>query len=236
VPLLHSDVFEDVASRVNAEINPYVAELLAGVNDQTLPLLHGPTLRNLKGRWRELFTANSGENRPLVLEIGCHLGKTIRDMAASHPETDFVGMDITFKRVVTTARRAVDGDLKNIKVILASAKQLDLLAGCDELDGVIIFFPDPWNKRRKQLKNRLIDEEFCQGLRNILRPEGYFWFKTDQIGYFVAAKNHLETVGFQQVPNPTGLPGEIFESTFERKFKAEGLPSYEGVWVNSRTQ
>jgi tRNA (guanine-N7-)-methyltransferase len=228
-------VFDDVASRVNAEVNPFVAELIAGVNEKTLPILYGPALKGLKGNWRELLTASPGENRPLILEIGCHLGKTIRDMAVSHPETDFVGMDITFKRVVTTAQRAVDGNLSNIKVILASAKQLDVLADTKEVDGIIVFFPDPWNKRRKQLKNRLIDRSFCEWIRGILRPQGFFWFKTDQEGYFTMAKEHLEAVGFQLVMNPTGLPGEVFESTFERKFKDEGLPTFCGVWVNSRS-
>ncbi len=231
MPLLYSDVFDDIASRVRAQVNPYVAELINGVHSNSLPLLHGPQLKGVKGLWRKQFPGNTNPGDPLVIEIGCHLGNTLRDMALAHPEINFIGLDITFKRVVTSARRAAEGHLSNIQVALASAKQLHLLLEESEVDGVVLFFPDPWSKRKQQ-KNRLVNADFCLQLRTIIKPGGFFWFKTDDANYFEAGSAAIEAAGFLPATYPTGLPSERYESTFERKFKNEGVPSYEGVWTN----
>jgi tRNA (guanine-N7-)-methyltransferase len=233
MPLLYSHVFDDVAGRVNAEVNPYVGELLAGVEKKTLPIWHGPSLVGLKNCWRQRFSAEPTVDRALVLEVGCHLGKTLRQMASAHPEIDFVGMDITFKRVVTTAKRAAEDGLPNVNVVLASAKQLDLLVGDGELDGVVVFFPDPWSKRRKQLKNRLVNEEFAREILRIVKPGGFFWFKSDQKEYFDGVRAAISGVGFTEVAEPKGLIAETYESTFEARFRTDGIPTYGAKWVKS---
>ena len=50
----------------------------------------------------------------LVVEIGSHMGDVMCEMANNHPDTAFIGLDITFKRVVTLAEKAAKKDLNNI--------------------------------------------------------------------------------------------------------------------------
>ena len=68
------------------------------------------------------------------------MGKTLRSLAQNHNDIDFVGMDITFKRVVTTAERTAAAELKNTFSVMANAKQLTDLFGKHEVDGFLVFF------------------------------------------------------------------------------------------------
>jgi tRNA G46 methylase TrmB len=64
-------------------------------------------------------------------------------------------MDITFKRVITMAERTQKNDVHNVISVLANAERVELLFGAEELDGVVIFFPDPWIlKKNTSKKNR----------------------------------------------------------------------------------
>ncbi|MEZ4741165.1 MAG: tRNA (guanosine(46)-N7)-methyltransferase TrmB [Bdellovibrionota bacterium] len=229
--MLHTNLFDDVASRLDSQVNPYVSKLMEGQLDGTLPITYGPALDGMKGKWINKFPERLKENK-LILEIGCHKGKTIIEMAKAFPDLNFIGMDITFKRVVMTAQRAKKADLDNVAVILGSAKQLDSIVADHELDGVIIFFPDPWSKK-KQAKNRLINRQFSEILARKVKKSGFLWFKTDKKEYFDESCNHLKLNGFMDTLVPNSLCRQTFESTFERKFRLEKLPIYEKTWVNS---
>jgi tRNA (guanine-N7-)-methyltransferase len=233
------DILKDLSSRINPAVNPYVAKLSAGMADGSLPVLQGSALSGCKGNWRQTFNRVNPQNnrqrenskRKLLVEIGCHLGLTLNQMAKKHPETDFIGMDITFKRVVTAAERATMQGNHNILTVLGNARSIDAIFAPNEIDGFIIFFPDPWLKR-SQSKHRLIDEEFARTLARHLAPGGFIWFKTDQSGYFGEAAEAFSSAGLIGSEQVDFFAGEVYESTFERRFRLQGLPSYSGHWTN----
>ena len=152
MPIRYSDPFRDPTDLPNREVNPFVTKMVEGAKNGTLPVLYGESLKGLAGNWRQ----HQGDKPELIVEIGCHKGDVLRDLAQDHQETLFVGLDITFKRVVETARKAEKAGLDNLRSVLANAQGLDLLFGEAELDGVIIFYPDPWTRKKRQLKNRLL--------------------------------------------------------------------------------
>lgn len=231
MPQRYTNIFEELPEALNADINPYVEELRNSQNG-SLPLIYGPRLKDKQGKWGQTFQefVEGNPGNKLVLEIGCHKGKTIRDMAKDHADHNFLGIDITFKRVVYTAKRAKEANLKNVMSILGDAQQIDLLFAEEELDGVLIFFPDPWSKKAKQQKHRLISPEFCQMVFKLLKKDGYLWFKTDHDEYFAESSIAIEQAGFIKNTTPKGLPSETYETTFERKFRLMNEPTNEGVW------
>src|SRR5690606_23746557 len=126
-----------------------VSYLRDGLATGELPLSYGPNLKNLQGKWSETFEERMGfKPSQIICEVGCHKGRTICEMASAHPDKAFVGLDITFKRVVTTARKAKDRGLKNVFSVLANAKAIEKLFVPGELDGFVMFFPDPWSKKK----------------------------------------------------------------------------------------
>lgn len=226
MPIKKCDPFLDPLAGLSLDINPYTRLL----READLPLLYGPSLLPCAGRWREHFTQSMGHvPEKLVLEIGSHLGEVILQMAERHPRTAFLGCDITFKRVVKVAQKTQRAGHKNLLSILANAKGLDQLFSPGELDGVIVFFPDPWIKKQRQAKNRLLRAEFFETLASKLHASAHFWFKTDCQPYFEEVRDLLAEAGWTTLESRTGLTSETYVSRFQRLFQARGLPTYELV-------
>lgn len=226
------DPFLDHTDGLDQAINPYLAEIRESKKSSHLPLLAGPDLKDCLGQWKKKIAGYHREDEStfgqLVVEIGCHCGKTLVEMAANHPKIGFVGLDITFKRVVTTARRVRDLGLKNVLSVLADAKFLTSLFAPSELDGIIAFFPDPWPKK-SQAKNRLFSPQFCIEMKSILRDGGFFWFRTDQMSYFEAVKQSASEAGFGlAAQSPLKEPQK---TVFQIMSLQKGLPTWEASWV-----
>lgn len=223
--------FTDRTEGLNPDINIFVNKLI-DKDSSGLPVFHGEELRSLRGTYRQKMSQHF--KRPmgskLVVEIGSHLGKTTRDMGASYPEVDFVGIDMTFKRAVTTAERAQKANCKNIFAMLANAKNLPELFAPEEVHGFVIFFPDPWVKKKRQQKNRLLDASFIEGLSKVLAPGGFVWVKSDQESYVETAAKCMSEAGFIRIETPQGLLADTFQTTFERKFTEQNLPTFATQW------
>jgi tRNA (guanine-N7-)-methyltransferase len=232
MPIKSHDIFADVVSTFRNDCNAYVSKLIEAQNSGSLPVAIGPALRDFPGQWRQKFTAIDGDHskKPLIVEIGCHTGHTICDMAESHPEVLFVGVDITFKRVVETAERAKSRGLKNIYVVLANAHGIDGLFQESEVTGFITFFPDPW-KKKKHAHNRLYSEDFCSTIFAKLKSSGFLWLKTDQEPYFNNACEIAAKSGFQESSNIPVFDTQDFSSFFMRRFELQGLPWYGRKWL-----
>ncbi len=229
MPIRKHDPFKDPLEGLSSAVNPYL-ELLREGSKGALPLLYGPALAPYPGRWREHLSQAMGHvPEELILEIGSHLGEVILQMAADHPQRAFLGLDITFKRVVKMAQKARHLTKSNLTSILANAQGLEQLFAARELDGVIIFFPDPWAKKQRQTKNRLINAQFLTTLANKMTSEGWFWFKTDCEPYFSEVLAHAKALGWREESIGTSLPTQTYTSRFERHFRDLGLATYESV-------
>lgn len=230
MPLRYDNPFATPHSRLNMDINPYAKQLLSGQIEGQV--FHGPALEGKKGHWREVFDGGVNDEKtrkPLILEIGCHLGLVLRSMAKNHPEACFLGMDITYKRVVETAKRAARDGTPNIASLMANASSLEKLFAPDEIDGVVIFFPDPWVKKKRQQKNRLLSKEFAGALYHCLSEGGFVWFKTDHRPYFDDAFEAFMAAGFRRKLKKNWLTASEYKSAFQEKFVSAGLPFFETV-------
>jgi tRNA (guanine-N7-)-methyltransferase len=236
MPLKNLDPFVSQLKNLNPGINPYVALMASGIEEGKLPVACGEMLKDFPGKWREKIAAFYQSPLPfknLVVEIGCHNGHVLCKMAADHPETAFIGIDITYKRVVGTAEKAMKLGLKNVFTVLANAKTIDMIFATSEIDGVLIFFPDPWVKKKRQAKNRLVNSDFCKILSPLLSTEAFCWFKTDQKLYFDLAQNAFLENAYQIQQEPCEITGKDYTSIFEQKFAEQNLPTYGSKWLRS---
>ncbi len=235
MPLKNPDPFASRVKDLNASVNPFVALLRDGSESGSLPIAFGAELAAFPGNWRDKIAAYHGVPTPkrLIVEIGCHKGQTLTALAADHPDTAFIGIDITFKRVVTTTQRAKARGLTNVYGVLANAGAIDKLFTPSEVDGCLIFFPDPWVKKKRQEKNRLVNAGFASKLLGALAPGGFCWFKTDQEGYFQAAEKDFLDSGFVATSEPLGLAKSDYSSAFEQRFQLQNLPTHAGKWLRT---
>lgn len=232
MPIRFSDPFIDPLADLNLAVNRYAQLLQDGGQDPETPLSYGPTLKNSAGQWRVRLGQSMGRTPDrLWVEIGCHNGGTAMELASAQPNWGILGLDITFKRVVKTARKAVQAGHKNVHSLLCNASGLTQVFAPGEIDALVLFFPDPWVRKKSQRKNRLLNEAFAQEVHSLLAPGGLFWFKTDQEDYFQEGRAALESAGLNPLPagHKEQLP-TLSPTTFEAHFLAKGIASFGGCW------
>lgn len=220
MPLKRLDPFVDPLRGLDPKKNPYVEKFAEAPHS----LISGEKLRGMAGNW--------SNQSPVVLEIGCHLGKTLIEAATRHPEIMWLGMDITLKRVVTVAQRIEQKKLSNAQVIYANGRSMQEFFAPAELDGIMIFFPDPWPKK-KHAHNRLLEEKFIMSLATLIKPSGSLWFKTDSESYFHSACAIFQRSGFS--PATYSLFHTIRSSgdlvtTFQQRFALANIATYEMIF------
>jgi len=180
------------------------------------------------------FLSNQSKGN-FILEIGCYLGKTVLELATLNPNLSVLGLDITYKRVVKTARKIHSQKLNNAYVSICDGLYLcQKLLPQNYLMGVCIFFPDPWPKSHHE-KHRLLNKEFVDSVFDVIKPGGFFWLKTDQEDYFQQASYLLKEKGFRLNTEkfPEGLTENKYETEFQKMFTQKSIPFYEGIYFKN---
>jgi tRNA (guanine-N7-)-methyltransferase len=165
-----------------------------------------------------------GRTAPRVLEIGFGMGDSLAAIAKTHPEWDFIGIEV-HRPGVGRLLGTIDGDgLTNVRVMCADAVDvLQQQVPEASLDAILLFFPDPWHKTRHH-KRRLVQPAFVQLLRSRLKPGGRFHMATDWQPYarhaltVLTAAEGLQNVALDAgyVARPDYRPVTKFEKRGER--------------------
>ena len=119
-----------------------------------------------------------------LLDIGFGAGETLVSIAQKKLDISLLGAEVYLSGIGTVLSKADRFNLENIKIVNEDAE--DLLQNKipdNSFDAIIMFYPDPWPKR-KHHKRRLIKKEFIDLLNKKLKPNGIFYFKTDWKDYF----------------------------------------------------
>jgi tRNA (guanine-N7-)-methyltransferase len=174
------------------------------------------------------FTEAFGRKARNILEIGFGMGETTTHIAKSLPDTNFLGVEVHTPGVGSLLKQIDENGLKNLRIIQHDAVEvLSHMIPEDTLDGVHIFFPDPWHKARHN-KRRLIQPAFVQLLVSRLAPGGIIHCATDWEPYaeqmleVLGAEPLLENTAESYAPRPAYRP--------ETKFEKRGRRLGHGVW------
>jgi tRNA (guanine-N7-)-methyltransferase len=120
-----------------------------------------------------------GRTAPRVLEIGFGNGDTLVELAAESPERDFIGAEVHPPGVGHCLLAVESRGLANVRVIVHDA--VEVLAhqvAPASLDEVLLYFPDPWPKKRHH-KRRIVQPAFAALVADRLKPGGRFKLATD---------------------------------------------------------
>lgn len=170
------------SARADARINPYVER----IREHAPFALTAEEAEALRGRWREEIGVAPGA--PLLLEIGPGNGFFFRELCRRFPEAAVVGVEIRFKRVWMTARKARQWGLSRFRVVHHHAAYLSDIFDAGEVDAVFLNHPDPWPRERDH-RNRLLAPPMREDLLRVLRPRGEFWLKSDFAEYGPLARS-----------------------------------------------
>lgn len=169
------------------------------------------------------------KEQPLSLEIGCGIGDFIAQLAARHPERNFVVTDIFNQGCLKTCFRVDEAGLTNVRVMRSEARFLmSHLLKAESLKSIYINCPDPWPKKRHR-DRRMVNPEFLQLAFHTLQPDGEFHFSTDFVDYGISVGEMLEAepgfTNLQDTPHSHDL-GDYPISKYMRRFLELGQPIY----------
>ncbi len=131
----------------------------------------------------DLQEAFSGSSKAKILEIGFGMGETTAKIAALRSEDDFLAIEVHPPGVGALLKLIGESNLTNLRLIRHDAVEvLEKMLAPNSLDGIHIYFADPWHKKRHH-KRRLIQAEFVKLLVSRLKPGAYLHLATDWHNY-----------------------------------------------------
>jgi tRNA (guanine-N7-)-methyltransferase len=167
---------------------------------------------------------------PRCLEIGFGAGEVIGTLAEAHPEIDYLGIEVHRSGVGRLLLRAQEGKLTNVRVICHDAVEVLKVAIADaSFDEVLVFFPDPWHKKRHH-KRRLIEAEFIALLSAKIKRGGILRLATDWQDY---AEQMLAVANANPELQSLSTDGTFVERPDFRpatRFERRGARLGHGVW------
>ena len=169
-----------------------------------------------------------GRVAPRILEIGFGMGEGLAEIAAAHPENDYLGVEVHTPGVGALLKQLGERGLSNVRVVQHDAFEvLTRMLAPASLNGIHIFFPDPWHKTRHH-KRRLIQPPLVRLLTSRLLIGGYIHLATDWENYaeqmlaVLAAEPLLHNTVIDYAPRPDTRP--------LTKFEQRGIRLGHGVW------
>ncbi len=192
-------------------------------------------------------------DREIRVEVGCGKGKFVTTLAQMNPEVDFYALEKIPDVIVMAGEKAAAAELKNVKFLLADAKDLTegtdkTFLGLDETGAPILKdvphialcpphsvsilylnFSDPLpNKKYAYL--RLTHGNFLEKYRTVLKEDGHIEFKTDNKPLFDFSVEQFKECGYEIYDYTEDLHhSDIFnpcKTEYETRFSEMGLPIY----------
>lgn len=172
-----------------------------------------------------------GRSAPLILEIGFGMGDATAKIAQVRPHDNFLCCEVHEPGVGALLKRCGETPIPNIRIVQHDAIEvMDHMLGEGSLDGVHIFFPDPWHKSRHH-KRRLIQSPFVHRLARHIQPGGYLHLATDWQPY---AEQMMAVLRAEPLLHNTSAAADGFAAKPDyrplTKFENRGLKLGHGVW------
>ncbi len=177
--------------------------------------------------WDGIF----GRSRPLRIEVGVGNSPFLIDLALEEPEFNYLGIEYSLKRTLKFLKHVHEAGVERIRMANRNSDLVfERFVAKESVNHIFVNFPDPWRKYRHRRK-RFVREERIRVICDLLLPGGGFSLRTDARKYAEEGLAALE--GVAALENIGGNPGEFaerpvysFETSYESRFKAEGLPIY----------
>lgn len=182
--------------------------------------------QKFKKNWRnDVFKVS--ESHPMDVEIGTGNGYYFAHRASQKPDRALVGLEIKFKPLVQTIRRALNNGSKNARICRFHAMDIHQIFAEGEVNDIIIHHPDPWVSPRKP-QNRIVNRKILKTLHGLQKPGSTIEFKTDSREYYLWALEEVADSPYEIIRSTPDLhksewASENFITHFEKIFLRQGV-------------
>ena len=150
-----------------------------------LQKVHGIEFKQEQINIAEIFPTSD----KVIMEIGFGMGEATAIIAKNHPNNGYIAVDVHPPGIGKLLARIVENDLTNLKVIEEDVHVvLQHMIADESLDGIHLFFPDPWPKK-KHNKRRIVNEGFLALIHPKIKKGGFIHIATDWVPYAVSIQD-----------------------------------------------
>ena len=141
---------------------------------------HAVIFENKLTNFSDLF---KNKNSELILEIGFGMGTSTAEIAKSNLNKNYIAIEVHSPGVGNLLKLIKEKEIPNLKIIQHDAVEvLNSMIKNESFDGIHIFFPDPWPKK-KHHKRRLIQSNLLRLIAQKIKKSGYLHIATDWEDY-----------------------------------------------------
>ena len=159
--------------------------------------------------------------QPLVLDIGFGAGDSLLSLAKQRPDLNFVGVEVYRPGIGAVMQRLHQQEIKNVRLINEDVVPLleDCIASAS-ITGLLVWFPDPWPKKRHH-KRRLIRPNFLDQVQRVLGPQGVLHLASDWQPYVVDMQEQV--AAYSELKPQTSASHPLAISRPDTRFQQRGL-------------
>lgn len=184
----------------------------------------------LKGNWHRDFFGNQ---KPIVLELGCGKGEYSVGLGQRYPHLNFIGVDIKGARIWRGAKTVEEEGLTNVAFLRTRIDFITACFGAEEVSEIWLTFSDPMMKKRNE-KRRLTARPFIERYLKILKPGGIVHLKTDSDFLYNYTLEQIEEYKYEVLHQTNDLYANLhlfdaekqellqIKTFYEQKFLATG--------------
>lgn len=186
--------------------------------------IQNPT--ELKGKWNEFL----GNDNPIHIEIGMGKGRFLMDLAALHPDINYIGIERYTSVLLRAVQKMDENPLPNVHFLCEDAATLPEVFAPNEVERIYLNFSDPWPKDR-HARRRLTSHEFLDRYYQFLQKDGRLEFKTDNQDLFTFSLEEIENsetwkldASTRDLHHDAVLNEGNIMTEYEEKFSSKGNP------------
>ncbi len=178
--------------------------------------------------WTELF----GNSNPVQIEVGCGKGRFLTESCLKNPNTNFIGLENSWKYVLRTQERLKKYGQTNACIGYIDAPYFVQQYVADHsVESYHVYFPDPWPKDRHQKRRIFNDPIWISEIVRTLKPDsGFLFFATDFVEYFSLIKQLLDDRSELICRPEMSADQNYIQTSFEIKYRRQGRPIYRSVY------
>ncbi|MCB0495979.1 MAG: tRNA (guanosine(46)-N7)-methyltransferase TrmB [Cyclobacteriaceae bacterium] len=185
-----------------------------------------PLYETIKGNWNKIQFKN---DNPITLELACGRGEYTVGLAQHSSASNFIGIDLKGDRIWKGSGQAIELGLEHVAFLRTQIHDLLNFFEPNEVAEIWLTFPDP-RPRDRDIRRRLTNPRFMEMYKTVLRPEGWFRFKTDNTGLFeytlevLAERDDILDLEFTKDLYTSPLKAEHFgiKTKYEKLFSDAG--------------